>query len=165
MIITSCLIPLLPLLWIFSPNFFYLLLVQTLSGFAWSGFSLSTANYLYDIRPHRSDFATYAAVQSACGAALVFIGAITGGYLAASAGQLIELLPSVLAPSNSLFVVFITSGVLRIAITVWFVPRAVEPRIRQRPQLLDVIFRVARFNAISGLVLDWLTVSKKDPGE
>jgi len=165
MLITSFLLPLLPLLWIFSPNFFYLLLVQMLSGFAWSGFSLSTANYLYDIRPHRSDFATYAAVQSACGAALVFIGAIAGGYLAASAEQVAALLPSGLAPSNPLFVVFITSGILRAAITVWFVPRAVEPRIRQRPQLLDVIFRVARFNAISGLVLDWLTVSKKDPEE
>ena len=104
-------------------------------------------------------------MQSACGAALVFIGAIAGGYLAASAEQVVELLPSGLAPSNPLFVVFVTSGILRIVITLWFVPRAVEPRIRQRPQLLDVIFRVARFNAISGLVLDWLTVSKKDPEE
>src|SRR5687768_7960594 len=81
MVITSCIIPTLPLWWLVSPNFYYLLWVQALSGFAWSGFSLSTSNYLYDIRPHRTHFAAYAAVQSAIGATLVFAGALFGGYL------------------------------------------------------------------------------------
>jgi MFS family permease len=49
MIITSSLIPLLPVLWILSADYAYLFGVQIVSGIAWSGFSLSTANYLYDI--------------------------------------------------------------------------------------------------------------------
>lgn len=165
MVTTSCILPTLPLWWLVSPNFYYLLLVQALSGFAWSGFSLSTANYLYDIRPHRTHFASYAAVQSAIGATLVFAGALFGGYLAVAAPAIREHLPFELG--SAIFVVFICSALLRSLVALWFIPRAVEPRVRQHPQLLKVIYRVARFNAISGMVLDWLTVTsrKDDPGQ
>ena len=54
------------------------------------------------------------------------------------------------------------SGVLRLAVLLWFIPRAEEPRIRTRPQLLRIIYRIARYNSISGVVLDWLTVTEKD---
>jgi hypothetical protein len=47
----------------------------------------------------------------------------------------------------------------------WFIPRADEPRIRTRPQLLKIIYRIARFNPISGLVLDWLTVTVKEKSD
>ena len=50
-------IPMIPVLWMISPDFYYLILVQVISGLVCSGFSLSTASYLYDIRPHRSDLA------------------------------------------------------------------------------------------------------------
>lgn len=160
MISTSCFLPVLPVLWIFSESFYYLLLVQVLSGFAWSGFSLSTANYLYDIRPHKTNFATYAAAQSALSAGCVFFGAISGGYLATAAPAILERLP-MLNWGSSLFLVFATSGLLRLLITLWFIPRAVEPRVRRRPELLEIVLRVSRFNSISGVVLDWLTVTKK----
>lgn len=161
MVITSCILPTLPLWWLVSPNFYYLLGVQALSGFAWSGFSLSTANYLYDIRPHRTHFAGYAAVQSAIGATMVFVGALFGGYLAAAAPAIREILPFEL--SSAIFVVFICSALLRSLVALWFIPRAVEPRVRHHPQWFTVIYRVARFNAISGMVLDWLTItSRKD---
>ena len=136
------------------------MLVQVLSGFAWSGFSLSTANYLYDIRPHKTNFATYAAAQSALSAGCVFFGAISGGYLATAAPAILERLP-MLNWGSSLFLVFATSGLLRLLITLWFIPRAVEPRVRRRPELLEIVLRVSRFNSISGVVLDWLTVTKK----
>lgn len=164
MVITSCILPTLPLWWLVSPNFYYLLWVQALSGFAWSGFSLSTANYLYDIRPHRTNFAGYAAVQSAIGATLVFAGALFGGYLAEAAPDIRAHLPFELG--SAIFVVFICSALLRSLVTLWFIPRAVEPRVRHHPHLLKVVYRVARFNAISGMVLDWLTVtSRKDEAE
>lgn len=162
MIITSLIIPLLPLLWLVSGNFYYLLLVQAISGFAWSGYTLSTANYLYDIRPHRTNFAVYAAVQSGLGAILVFCGALAGGYLAAAAPNLLALLPENLQLRSPVLLVFATSAILRFAVVVWFIPKSVEPRVRQRPELLKIIYRIARFNAISGVVLDWLTVTQKD---
>lgn len=160
MIITSCFIPVLPLLWLFSTNFSYILLIQAFSGLVWSGFTLSTTNYLYDIRPFRSDFATYAALQSALSAALVFLGALAGGFIASSAESLILKWGLENSWMNPIFCVFIMSSLLRVCVTLWFIPRSVEPKIRPRPKFLNLVFRIARFNSISGVTLDWLTVIK-----
>ncbi|MDT8399609.1 MAG: MFS transporter [Pseudomonadales bacterium] len=161
MLSCSSMIPVIPALWLVSPDFYYLFLLQMLSGLFWSGFTLSTANYLYDIRPHRTNFATYAAAQSGIGAIMVFIGAAAGGLLASHADSLRALLPFTL--SSSLFIVFLTSGIMRALVLLWFIPRAVEPHIRPRPRLLQIIYRVSRFNPISGVVLDWLTVTERKP--
>jgi MFS family permease len=159
MLLCSAIIPVIPFLWLLTPNYYFLLLAQLVSGVAWSGFNLTTANYLYDIRPHHSNFATYAAVQAGMTAVLVFIGAIAGGYLASVAPVLASLLP--FSISSALFIVFFVSGIMRGLVLLWFIPRAEEPQIRTRPQLLQIIFRVARYNSISGVVLDWLTVTEK----
>ncbi|WP_082627933.1 MFS transporter [Pseudohongiella spirulinae] len=158
-------IPLIPVLWMLSPDFYYLLVVQMVSGFVWSAFSLSTANYLYDIRPHRSDFAVYAATQSALGALAVFVGAIGGGLIAAVAPDVFArfdigtgLESWIISP---LFLVFAATTMLRLAVALWFVPRAREPRIRRRPGVLQLIYRISRFNAITGVSLDWLSVTRK----
>lgn len=160
MLICSAAIPVIPLLWLFSDNYFWLLVAQLVSGLAWSGFNLTVANYLYDIRPHHTDFATYAAVQAGITAVLVFVGSIAGGYLAHRSPAINNWLP--LPLGSSLFIVFIASALLRAAVLAWFIPRAEEPQIRTRPQLLQIIFRIARYNSISGVVLDWLTVTGKE---
>lgn len=161
MLATALMLPLLPLLWLASPTPGYLIFVQIVSGFAWSGFTLSTANYLYDLRPHQTGFATYAAVQSAIGAGGVFLGALAGGYLAAGAEALVAWLQLGDWLRSPLFIVFNLSAIGRVGIAIWFVPRAVEPRLRKRPELLEVIYRVSRLSAISGVVLDWLTVTRR----
>jgi MFS family permease len=162
MLITSSMIPALPLLWLVSPDFYYLLGVQMFSGIAWSGFSLSTANYLYDIRPHKTNFAVYAAMQSCLSASAVFLGALAGGFIASAAPELLQRLDIRELMRSPLYVVFITTAILRMSVTLWFIPRAVEPRVRRRPQMLQVVYRVARLNALSGVVLDWLTVTRKE---
>ncbi len=160
MLLCSATIPVVPVLWLFSDDFYYILFVQFASGLAWSGFNLTTANYLYDIRPHHTNFASYAAVQAGITAVAVFCGGIAGGYLASIAPVLAGWLPFEIG--SALFIVFLTSGVLRGAVLLWFIPRAEEPHIRTRPQYLQIIFRVARYNTISGVVLDWLTVTEKE---
>lgn len=160
MLISSAAIPVIPLLWLVSDNYFWLLAAQLFSGLAWSGFNLTIANYLYDIRPHQTDFATYAAVQAGITAILVFVGSLAGGYLAHVSPLISDWLPLPLA--STLFIVFIASALLRAAVLLWFIPRAEEPHIRTRPQYLQIIFRIARYNSISGVVLDWLTVTDKD---
>ncbi|MES2623761.1 MAG: MFS transporter [Pseudomonadota bacterium] len=161
MLVCSAAMPIIPVLWLFSPNFYYLIGVQVVSGLAWSGFNLTTANYLYDIRPHHTNFATYAAVQAGISAVLVFCGAIFGGYLASAAPWLASWLPFEIG--SALFIVFVMSGLLRLWVLLWFIPRAEEPQIRTRPELLQIIFRIARYNSISGVVLDWMTVTEKEP--
>lgn len=161
MLFASVVIPFVPVLWLFSTDQIYLLVIQMLSGFVWSGFSLSTANYLYDIRPHKSDFAVYAAMQSALSACAVFVGAVLGGLIATVAPTLAEAVPVLRDIYSPLYIVFGVSCLMRIAVTVWFIPRSVEPRVRKRPKLLQIIFRVSRFNAISGISLDWLSVTRR----
>lgn len=161
MIITSSLIPSLPLLWLFSDNYGYILAIQAFSGLAWSGFTLSTANYLYDIRPFRSDFATYAALQASLSAGLVFVGAMVGGTIATHAADFLIWSSWDSWLTSPIFVVFLVSTLMRTLVTLWFIPRAVEPKVRPRPQLLQLIFRIRGFNAISGVSLDWLTVVKR----
>ncbi|HWK54573.1 MAG TPA: MFS transporter [Hyphomicrobiales bacterium] len=160
MLACSIAIPVVPLLWLFSADFYYLLLVQLVSGLAWSGFNLTIANYLYDIRPHQTNFATYAAIQAICAALLIFVGGVLGGYIASVSPALNAWLPWPLP--SALFIVFIASGLLRALVLLWFIPRAEEPRLRTRPQVLQLVLRVARYNSVSGVVLDWLTVTSKN---
>lgn len=161
MIGSSMAIPVVPLLWLLSPDSYYLLFVQMVSGLFWSAFTLSTANYLYDIRPHRSDFAVYAAMQSALGAVAVFFGAIAGGLVAAAAPTVVGFFSFLSEIRSPMYVVFVVSSLLRTGMVLWFIPRSVEPNIRRRPDLLQIIYRVSRFNAISGVSLDWLSVTKR----
>jgi MFS family permease len=161
MVASGVMIPVVPSLWLFSDNFYYLLGVQVLSGLAWGGFSLSTANYLYDLRPPRADFATYAAVQSSLGATGVFCGALFGGYLAGALPAIVTDLPGWLQPAHPIILIFGVSALLRGVIAAWFIPRSVELRVRQHPGLLRVVYRISRFTPGAGVVLDWLTVTRR----
>ncbi|MDX1492261.1 MAG: MFS transporter [Pseudohongiellaceae bacterium] len=163
MIVSSMAIPVVPLLWLLSADFTYLLVVQLLSGVFWSAFTLSTANYIYDIRPYRSDFAVYAAMQSALAAVAVFFGAILGGLVASISPDIASLLAFMGQMRSPMYVVFVVSSLLRLGIVLWFIPRAEEPSLRKRPELLRIVFRVSRFSAISGVSLDWLSVTKRKP--
>jgi MFS family permease len=161
MVICAASIPLIPILWMLSEHPYYLIVVQIISGVFWSGFTLSTANYLYDIRPHQTNFALYAAIQSGTSALAVYIGGIFGGLLASRSSALAQwLLPDFNLPSE-LFVVFVATTLLRLAIVAYFLPKLEEPTLRKRPKLLQIIFRISRVNAVSGVSLDWTSVDKK----
>ncbi len=161
MLLSSLLIPIVPALWLFSTDFHYILFVQVMSGIAWGGFTLSTANYLYDLRPPGTDFAGYAAVQSALSAVGVFCGALAGGYLSSALPGLADLLPEGWQPEFPIVGLFALSAFMRLCIIVWFIPRSRELRVRQRPSLLKVVYRVSRFTPGAGVVLDWLTVARR----
>jgi MFS family permease len=161
MVFCSCLISIIPLLWLLSPNFYYLVLVQMVSGVCWSGFTLCAINYLYDIRPHQTNFALYAAIQSATTALAVCGGGLLGGYVARHVGDIAMVLAVFWQPERLLVIVFVVSSILRLAVVAGFLPLLEEPRIRRRPHLLEVVVRVVRFNAISGIALDWMSVARK----
>jgi len=46
-VLVSFIIPLVPLLWILSPNVIYLVIVQLLSGVAWAGYDISTWSWMH----------------------------------------------------------------------------------------------------------------------
>ena len=48
--ISGLLTPLIPFFWLFSNNFYYLLIVEAFSGVAWAGFNLSSSNFIFDAK-------------------------------------------------------------------------------------------------------------------
>jgi MFS family permease len=162
MVTSSLLLPVVPALWLVSANFYYLCAVQVLSGIAWGGFTLSTANYIYDLRPPRANFASYAAVQSSLGATGIFLGALAGGFLATAMARYAAALPDVIQPTHPVVLIFFVSACLRLAIVCWFIPHLKELRVREHPGVMQIIYRISRFTPGAGVVLDWLTVSRKD---
>jgi hypothetical protein len=155
---TSRTIVLVPLLWVITPNPLFLLLAQVVAGIAWSGFSLSSATYLYDVRPQHTHLATYAAVQAGVAALAICIGALLGGVVAHQVPDLATSLP--FAITSPLLIVFFIGCLLRGAVVAWFEPRMATPS-RHHPKLMEVILRVAQVNSISGVVLDLLTIGRR----
>jgi MFS family permease len=72
---------LIPIFWLFSQNPAYLMGVQMVSGFAWSGVNLSAGNFIYDAVTPQKRVRCIAYFNVINGVAL-FFGSSLGGYLA-----------------------------------------------------------------------------------
>ncbi len=101
--ICSLFIPFIPILWLFSHNVIYLVLIQIFSGLFWSGFNLSASNFIYDavIPEKRTRCIAYFNVMN--GFAL-FLGAAVGSSLL-----------RVVSPikGHGILTLFLISGILR----------------------------------------------------
>jgi MFS family permease len=103
LMLTSWLIPLIPLLWVINHNLYFLIPVQLLSGFAWAGFTLASTNFLYDATPAEERVVCISCFNVANGLALS-LGAFIGGYL-------VTHLPPL--HNSSILSLFVLSGILR----------------------------------------------------
>jgi MFS family permease len=146
-------LPLMPLLWIVSPNFWYLLLVQMLSGLSWAGFTLGATNFLYDLIA-RENRATYLAVHNVLASAGIFCGALLGGYLGIVLPERIAFSGVSLVSLSPLLGVFAISALTRAVILVVLLPKIREVRKVRPISFSRVIFRVTRMNALAGLMFD-----------
>ena len=116
--IATALIWMVPIFWVFSDNIIYLACANVISGFAWSGFSLSGVNFAYDAslpQERTKQLAVFGAIDGlAC-----CIGATLGGVVA-------PYLPPLLGyPLRTLFVM---SGVLRGIVALIFLRQIKEVR-------------------------------------
>jgi MFS family permease len=160
---TGILIPFMPLLWVFSSSFWYLILVQAVSGFAWAGFSLSASNFVYDlIAPNRR--ATYLAVHNVIASVGIFSGAMLGGYLGAVLPTDIEMFGRQFGWQSPLIGVFVVSTIARAIVVIVLVPRVREVRTVRNISLGQLIFRVTRLNALSGIFFEVVGTRPKGPG-
>ncbi len=103
---TSLLVPLIPLLWLASHRIYYLIPVQILSGFAWSGFTLASTNFVSEASPpeNRTRYVALFNFMNGLGACL---GALVGGFL-------VSLLPPLLG--YPILTLFLVSGLLRVLV-------------------------------------------------
>lgn len=151
--LTGWMIPFLPALWLISPAFFYLILIQVISGFCWAGFSLSANNILYELIP-REKRATYLALQNVSMTLAVFIGSLLG-ILVTQLPARFNLLGIDFHLATSLMWAFVLSSMMRILVSLLLLRKVQELRIpRRKTTPYELVFRFTRFNAFSGLIYE-----------
>jgi MFS family permease len=146
---TSYGIALIPLLWLSSTNFWYLMVVTFFSGAAWAGFNLSSYNYILEAvsPPKRARCMAYFAI---------FIG--VGSFLGSMAGTWLNyVLPPAewsAVPASNFAYLLVLSGVVRVAGGLVFLPTFRELRQVQPLALTQYFFYVARARFPVGLLFD-----------
>jgi len=151
--VTGLFIPLMPILWTFSTDVWYLIAIQALSGFSWAGFTLAAGNFIYDlIAPNRR--ATYLAVHNVLANVGIFAGAILGGFLATALPTEATLFGTTYTWLSPLYGVFVVSTLVRGGVAALLLPKLREVRNVRRISTPQVIFRVTRINALAGMFFD-----------
>lgn len=128
LVATSVLLPLLPLFWAFSSNFYFLMATQALSGCAWSGFNLAASNFIYDAvtPPKRTRAFSYYSVVN--GFFSLVGGLLIGAWLADHVPATYQFGTVRVHFISTLPVVFIVSAVLRALAIAMLFPRFKEVR-------------------------------------
>jgi MFS family permease len=155
LIVTSVSLPVIPLLWLLSDNFWWLLVFQALSGLSWSGFTLSSGNLLYELVP-RTRRAAYVAFHNVGTAAGVFAGAMLGASLEIWLPPRRVLFGASGVLSNLLYL-FALSGLTRAILATLLARRVREFRKPRRTLSAPaLVMRVTGFNAMLGLIYDFI---------
>lgn len=160
LVITGWMIPFVPLLWVMTDDFHYLLLVQAYSGLAWGGFSLSAGSFLYDLSSD-TDMSAPVSTANLANALAVFVGAQLG---AAAIVWMPDWAHSDLSYSFEypLFGIFLLSFAARLVVVLIFMPILREVRMVRRASPRRVMFRFTRFSAFSGVSFDIASFLRPD---
>jgi MFS family permease len=153
--LTTTVFPLLPLMWVLLPTFWFILSIQIVSGACWAGFSLAAGNYLYDIAPPEKR-AAYSAIHQALSNAAIFCGALLGGYLGTQAPLQLDLGATTLDFTSGLWAVMVVSGLARALAAAVFLPRLREVRPVREVSATALALRVTRANVVAGWLFELL---------
>lgn len=124
-------IPIIPIMWVVSPNFYYICIVQIFAGIAWAGFELSSFNFILDTMHPKIRTQNVAYYNVLRGVALV-------------AGS---LLGALIVRYNSIFwsryiLVFLFSGISRQIVSSLFLPKLKEIRPIEEISYKNVIWKL-----------------------
>lgn len=138
---TSLFIATLPLLWLLCHHPSYLVLVQIIAGFAWSGFNLCAINFIYDaVTPEKRTRCL--AYYNVCVGVALCLGSLSGGFL-------LKRLPLLFGyKASSLFLI---SGILRLLVVGFFSRRIKEVRSVEKISSKNLFFSVVGLKPISGV--------------
>ena len=149
---TSCLLPVVPVLFALTTNYWWLLAFQLVSGTAWSGYTIATQNFMFDAVsvPKRARISAYCTLLN--GLATLLAGTLLGAWLASHlpahwrfGGWSVDF-------ASPLQALFIVSALLRLGAALLLLPafregRPVEPI---HPGLL--LLRLSGGEALAGLL-------------
>lgn len=149
--LTGFLMPLGPILWIFSSDFYYLGLVQAFSGFTWAGFEIASFNFIFDTTSPEKRATCVAYYNVLNGIGIIF-GSLLGGMI---------------VMYNNVFwskylLVFLISGILRYQISIIFIPKLKEAREIERIPYHKLFLKVISTMPTMGLVYDLIAFRKKN---
>jgi MFS family permease len=136
------LMPMVPILWIFSSDVWYLVAIQAYSGFAWAGFEMASFNFILDsTTPEKR--ATCVAYYNVVTGLMIFAGAMLGRLVVnyARVGVSVYLL------------VFLTSYVARSLTSIFFLPRLHERRRVQSISYKKLIYKAVHGMPTMGMVM------------
>ncbi|MFH1368747.1 MAG: MFS transporter [Elusimicrobiota bacterium] len=140
--LTSLIIPVIPVMWLFSHNLLYLISIQVISGFAWAGFNLAASNFIFDAASEEKRVRCFAYFNLINGLG-VFLGAAMGGTM-------IAYLPKI--NGSSLLTIFLISGLLRFIIRFVFIPHLKEVKPVESCSNMELFNRAIGLKPATGAV-------------
>ena len=125
--LTGLLLPVIPLLWLCTTNFYLILVIQMFAGVSWSGFSLAMGNFIFDtVTPPKR--AQCVAVYNTSNAVGTVLGASLGGLLIPWLPNVVRLGALHVPLVSNIQILFLLSAVLRLAVSIRFLPLIREAR-------------------------------------
>lgn len=153
LVITGLSVPLLPMGYLLSEQYLFLLIVNFFGGVIWAGLSLGLQNYVFDsLRPEERTRGV--ALANAMNAIGWGIGALTGSWLATITPAQLSLGPWMLAPASNLPFLFCLSGALRLVIALTLLKTFAEPRRTTPPPQGQLVWELPLVKPLAAL-LPW----------
>ena len=107
--------------------------------------------------------ATYTAFHNVFIAVAVFVGAMFGALIIEITPPSLEILGMDTSIPYAVFMAFFISSLLRLSSAILFIPLLREARlVRKKMSARELVFRVTRFNAFSGLLYEVVGMFRKN---
>lgn len=140
-----------PFFFLFAKNSFQLILISIFSGIAWSGFDITTFNYLLDVTPPERRPTYISHYKIAVGSAL-FLGPLTGGYLSQYFSD------KAFFWLKGLEILFLLSFILRGIATAYGIPKIKEVRAKKVLPVSDVFLKAFAVYPARGITHDLMYI-------
>lgn len=154
--ISATLLPVIPLCWLFSRNFYAIVFFQFLSGLAWAGWALASANFIFDAvtPPKRARCAAYMNFFNSMG---IGVGSLTGAFLCTKLPAHINTSVMNVTFISNLNYLFVISILLRFFVVFLFMPTVREVRRVQQGGAKDMFMMLASIRPLSGVKFNIFT--------
>jgi MFS family permease len=155
--LTGLLLPMIPLCWLFTTDFYLILAVQMFGGLAWAGFSLSMGNFVFDaVSPPKR--AQCIAIYNSANAIGIFCGASLGGFLSSRLPGRVMFLGLDIPLVSNIQLLFLLSAFSRLAVSLIFLPKFREVRSVPPLDAKDLFISIAQMRPMSGLKFNLFTL-------
>jgi MFS family permease len=152
--LTGTMMPVVPILWLISDNYLWLIIIQAYSGFIWGGFEIAGFSFVFDTTTPQKRATCVAYYNVISGAALIF-GAILGSAIV----RMNEVFAS-----KYLFV-FLLSGLLRFGVSLIFLPKLREVRAVETIGYSRLFLKVVASMPTEGLIYELIPFRKREPDD